>query len=316
MKIYRMTNVSDDYMSIVLKEQSNENYNYLKDKFEGKMIGEDWVILDVISFNKGKKKESDAIRFWDKTGAIVLSEKAVGCLKDMLQGVTEILPLNHPKFDLYIVNVVNVIDALDENRSEITRFPDGNIMRVDKHSFTSKLVEEEHHIFKIPQSLKSHSFVSEKFVNTVNEFGLKGFVFKEVWNSANSLAEASHKYCGISLPTGNLKINNKNNSSQTTTIKVTFNIRQSDIGNLHQALSSYMDKNQQELIESCWPFIKTATFITKTSWTDEALAVVSEYVLKFVNELLNNEPSNWRENYISGGGKELSLVNIAAIEIG
>ncbi len=116
-------------------------------------------------------------------GRPIFSAQAVGALQDILLPNGEILPLTFEgKQDIYFAfNTTQVIDALDEENSELERFSSGRVMRIIRHEFFSNKVEEAT-IFKIPQSARSLVYVTDKFVERVNKAGLTGFDFVSLWN--------------------------------------------------------------------------------------------------------------------------------------
>jgi hypothetical protein len=78
--------------------------------------------------------------------------------------------------------VTRVIDALDEQSSEISRFTSSEtIMRIKRYIFQSNLLLGVD-IFKIPNLRLSPTFLSERFVQAWTMAGLSGLVFNEVWS--------------------------------------------------------------------------------------------------------------------------------------
>jgi hypothetical protein len=84
-----------------------------------------------------------------------------------LEGRGELLPLECKEGDYFILNVTNVVDALDEEKSKIVRFPDGKkIMDIKDFVFMpSKLKNVD--ILKLPQQPLGQVFVTDKFVELV-----------------------------------------------------------------------------------------------------------------------------------------------------
>jgi hypothetical protein len=108
--------------------------------------------------------------------------RAVEQLADVLFACGQILPLRSDDGEFYLWNVTNVVDALDEARSSLSRFSTGRIMMVDKWSFHSKAVED-HAAFKIPQLPRAYTFVTQAFVDRVRSADLKGFDPRVVWTA-------------------------------------------------------------------------------------------------------------------------------------
>lgn len=88
------------------------------------------------------------------------------------------------------LNVCRVIDALDIDRSSVIRFGSGRIMAVREHVFHSEKLEEEILVFKIPQ-LPGSTYVTEAFLRSLEEAGLRGLDFNLVWDD-NDPSKAAH----------------------------------------------------------------------------------------------------------------------------
>jgi len=90
----------------------------------------------------------------------------------------ELLPISYSEPHY----LINVIDALDMEKSEFKRYDDGRIMFCTKYVFKEEVIGNNI-VFKIPQFPSAHIFVTEEFVKQVEENDLKGFVFEELWDS-------------------------------------------------------------------------------------------------------------------------------------
>jgi len=110
----------------------------------------------------------------------LISEKAAECLKEFLKDTVELLPVDCPEGQYYIMNVLNVISALDLDRSDLKQFSDGGIFEISKYQFFSEKLKGEH-IFKLKEYLVE-TYVDEEFRNAVTENGLTGLVFFKVWS--------------------------------------------------------------------------------------------------------------------------------------
>jgi hypothetical protein len=109
-----------------------------------------------------------------------MRKAATDALGDILLRNGEVLPLEtDDDIELFILNV-QVIDALDEAKSTIWRFPSSNrIMRITKTVFIPSVVRDVD-MFRLPHRA-SATYVSERFVERVHSAGLCGLTFNEVW---------------------------------------------------------------------------------------------------------------------------------------
>ncbi|WP_437738931.1 imm11 family protein [Sorangium sp. So ce1335] len=99
-----------------------------------------------------------------------------------LERYGELLPLLCDGGDFWALNVTRLVDALDENNSELLRASDtGAILMVRKHAFRAAALERAE-LFKVPQMVCGLIYVTDPFVELVRASGLKGLDFVQVWS--------------------------------------------------------------------------------------------------------------------------------------
>jgi hypothetical protein len=157
-----------------------ENYLAVRDKyfpneFDGSNISK-WGDIQITLQNK---KMRDTI--YPGSGMVAFSEKAIEIMMPFLNGNVQILPLVHPTEKYYLLNITNIIDALDYNNSEIKRLRSGTMIRVEQYVFKEDLIKNQD-IFKIPY-FTSFVYVSDSFRQAVIDNKLTGFNFIELWDS-------------------------------------------------------------------------------------------------------------------------------------
>lgn len=115
---------------------------------------------------------------WLGAHALVMRRAAVDALGELLVASGEVLPLETDDgVELFVLNATRVVDALDEGRSEITRFPgSGRIMRIKSIAFKTELLRGID-IFRLPHRA-SATYVSDRVVKIVAAAGLRGLEFK------------------------------------------------------------------------------------------------------------------------------------------
>jgi len=108
-------------------------------------------------------------------------------LKDYLKK-EELLPVDC-EFDqdygrYHALNVLTVLDCLDLENSEYNTVPDGEggeiIMFIRKYALKKDVIEGID-LFKIRERKETFIYVSQNFVDRVNEHGLTGFDFSLIW---------------------------------------------------------------------------------------------------------------------------------------
>ena len=101
-------------------------------------------------------------------------------------GNAEILPLDCEDGDFFAINVVNVLDCIDYEKSKYKTFRDGKrIMRFIKYAFCEEKLDGVN-LFKIKDGVLKRPFVSEEFRKRVIDNNLIGFKFELAWDSENN----------------------------------------------------------------------------------------------------------------------------------
>lgn len=115
-----------------------------------------------------------------------ISEKAKNVLEKHFNGLVEIFPLNVGKWGTYyFMNIMNVLDLLDTEKSSIRRLSSGKIIDVKKYSFDNKILSINSNIFQLQNISRGLIFVNEETRNLIENAGLEGFIFTQVWDSEN-----------------------------------------------------------------------------------------------------------------------------------
>ena len=82
---------------------------------------------------------------------------------------------------LFVLNVTEIRDCLDREKSKLKLFSNsGRIMRIEKYAFHREMLSNAF-IFKIPEEVHAHPYVTDGFKNLIEQNGIKGFKFVLVW---------------------------------------------------------------------------------------------------------------------------------------
>lgn len=176
MKIWRLNFELEEYDNLVqVKDFDLDEIQ----SFDGRSKVEQWKQIAV---KKMENKEfSNAPGF--SSHIPVFDKVALGVLRDLIKGNTEVLPLLCVDGEFYAINVTKVLDAIDYDKAEYKTFRDGKrIMRFIRYEFIEEKVMGNH-IFKITDEPLSRPFVSDEFKQRVLDNNLTGFKFELVWNS-------------------------------------------------------------------------------------------------------------------------------------
>ncbi len=181
MKVYILKADANNFQNL---DMVNENDWEWSQKIDGSHLASYWKPLAVhVLYDEDLDKYLPASDFPLLAFHIpIFSKRAAFTLGDMLAGHGELLPLLCREGEYYAYNVTCVLDALDEDGSNLVRFPDGRILDIKSYSFyPDKLGNCP--IFKLPQTPLMDVFVTDEFKHKVEESKLTGFTFKLVYNT-------------------------------------------------------------------------------------------------------------------------------------
>lgn len=182
MNVFSLESDCDRYWNLQLVDEERDWEQIYQ--FNGTPLANEWRPLGVQAVEEEVNSGRPASDCPHLFGAVpVFSSRAIATLRPLLQESGEILPLDSRDGSFFIFNVLNIIDALDEQASSIVRFPDGKkVLEIERFVFRpSKLTGVE--VFKLSQQPLGRVFVADKFVELVNKAGLVGFNFKWLWAS-------------------------------------------------------------------------------------------------------------------------------------
>jgi hypothetical protein len=139
------------------------------------------AIMDVYDVEDGRKKELGDFPALSNLCTIpVFSGRAWEILSGQVACDWEALPLIHPKgLPLYLIHVMETIDCVDLERSEIWRLPSGRVGEIERFSLRREKLEDKH-IFKTPTESGAYLLFDDVFRDIVLQNGLRGLAFREI----------------------------------------------------------------------------------------------------------------------------------------
>ena len=160
---------------------SHEDDFFVLGELDGRAVAPSWRPRAVRWPGRGNAPRQVRGDFLTLGAAPVFSERAVDALLDLLVPAGELLPLACRDGRYYLYNVTQVLDALDERRSELRRFQTCGLLRVVRPEFRPEALRGAM-VFKVPQ-LRGAVYVTSLFVRRVAEAGLTGFKFPPLWTA-------------------------------------------------------------------------------------------------------------------------------------
>jgi hypothetical protein len=181
MEVYILDADANRFQNLILAQE--EDRRRLIEAFDGMPMSGSWSPPGVNVLAEGAGAERPAGDFPSLGGyAPVFSRRAAEALEDLLGDGGELLPLDARDGPYLVYNVTRVLDALDEDRSEIRRFRSSDrIMNIERYHLLPEQIGDAA-IFKLSQIPRMHTFVTDRFVHQVHDAGLTGFSFdRKVW---------------------------------------------------------------------------------------------------------------------------------------
>jgi hypothetical protein len=188
MKIYKFEFDYHNYKSMRFCDDKLM-VEYLQ-RFDGTSLKDNWKITDIEEFEEDKN-----LLFGDvsKFHIPVLNKKSFDILYPLIKDNIEVLPMRYKEEDVYGINVLTVLDALDYELADFIPFPNTNrAMLFKKYAFLPEVIAENN-IFKIINETRGYAFVSETFYNVVEENGLQGFDLQLVYDSEIDINHMKNK---------------------------------------------------------------------------------------------------------------------------
>lgn len=180
--VWRIVPASNMYRSLSQVDFPG-NYLELLEAFKsGGPIDDLWVPLSVHLFEDAGEEAKPLGDFPSLFAGVppVFSKRAIKVLNPLIGDSIEVLPLVGLEGNFSVINVIDVIDCLDRQRSEYVRFENSEkIMYIEHYVFQEDCVENKH-IFRIPEEIVSAVFVSDAFKTLVEQNRLEGLIFKKV----------------------------------------------------------------------------------------------------------------------------------------
>lgn len=111
------------------------------------------------------------------------SARAVEVLRDLLEPHGELLPLACDDGEFWAYNCTRVVDALDEDASEVVRFrSSGRVNSIVRHVLRPAELTNVP-VFRLASAPDLYTYVTDAFTEHVTSAGLIGFAPRPVWEA-------------------------------------------------------------------------------------------------------------------------------------
>lgn len=178
MSVYRLDFALNDYAGLLTVDENDLDR---LGPFDGTPQAETWEHVALRWEPNDSRPVPDAT---EVAGAPVLGPRAREALGDLLDGRGEWLPVEVGGSEgWHLFNVTRLSDGLDEERSELSRFGDGRLRRVEVFEFDPAVLSDET-VFKLAQKPRWYEFATDTLRDRVGEAELTGFKLEDpVWSA-------------------------------------------------------------------------------------------------------------------------------------
>ncbi|PRA01672.1 MULTISPECIES: imm11 family protein [unclassified Paenibacillus] len=174
MKVYELKH-NDSSMELNTLDWDHE----LASDFNGEAKAKIWTPTKVKTLYK--KKYSDFPRLI--IGKPIMKGNVKKVFEAHISREVELLPLIHDELELYVVNITNVLDCVDWNRSDVRRYSDGDWAGFNKLVFDFSKIPSDTYMFKIKETALVKVYVTDLFKTIVEKQKFKGLNFSIVYDS-------------------------------------------------------------------------------------------------------------------------------------
>ncbi|MEK3901194.1 imm11 family protein [Paenibacillus sp. FSL R7-0179] len=180
MKIYEFKVDYSITTTLIMNDEDEKQASHsINNDFEGQKLAYSWQPIELITHKE--KLFNDFPHFIN--GKPIISVRVMQILKPFIAHEVEFLPLLHDELNIFMINVINVLDCVDWQKSKVKWFKEKYFLGFDKLVFDFAKVPEKTFIFKIKEKAAAKVYVTELFKELIEEYQLPGLDFSVVYDS-------------------------------------------------------------------------------------------------------------------------------------
>lgn len=179
MKVYELNVNNSKTTTLVIKNREELSSHSIRTGFKGQELAKTWRPVELQTLES--KIFNEFLEF--VSGKPVVSEKVMQVLKSCLAHEVEFLPLIHDELDISLINVTNILDCVNWQKSEVKWFKEKYFLGFDKLVFDFAKIPENTYMFKIEELAEGTIFVTGLFKELIEEYQLPGLDFSVVFDS-------------------------------------------------------------------------------------------------------------------------------------
>jgi hypothetical protein len=171
--------ITTETMVLTAVNSEESSGHPISTNFKGQSKREEWWPIKIDTLYRNKYTDFPHFII----GQPMVSDKVKQILEPYKKDEVEFLPIAHDEMDMYMVNVMNILDCVDWERSEVKWFEEEYFMGFNKLRFDFKKIPDHVYMFKIKETAATEVFVTETFRELIEHNHLQGLSFSVVYDS-------------------------------------------------------------------------------------------------------------------------------------
>jgi hypothetical protein len=156
-----------------------EDYEVLRGAGPDTRLAEGWQALPARVLPPDEDQPARRAQLpWLSDDVLALRDEAVAAVGPLLEPFGELLPLSCPDANVVIFRSTTAVDVLDEDGSDIVRFPgSGRIMAIEAYRFRPGVLKPPR-AFMLPQMPRGSLYLTGDLVQQIESLGFVGTGFR------------------------------------------------------------------------------------------------------------------------------------------
>ncbi|MRN55975.1 imm11 family protein [Paenibacillus monticola] len=178
MKVYEL-NVSLETIRLAAVKSEVMSIHPIGSDFNGESKIKGWWPIQVETLHKNTYSDFP----YYLTEIPLVSEKVKRILEPYIADEVEFLPLIHEGKNIYMVNVINILDCIDWQSSEVDWFKEKYFMGFIKLRFNFSKIPNNIYLFKIKETSGTRVYITDAFKELIERNHLQGLDLSVVYDS-------------------------------------------------------------------------------------------------------------------------------------
>lgn len=147
--------------------------------YQGQQLCEQWEAPETMFYIEDETNVITDFPF-HKHGILCCETKILQEIQPILGHEIEVLPIHVEGYEYSLLNVVNVLDALDKPKCGFEHFRSGDVKKIFRYAFKEEVLKGTY-IFKTPELTVTDIYCTDAFRDLVLSRGWTGLKFTQVY---------------------------------------------------------------------------------------------------------------------------------------